>query len=78
MYYALFFLGTSKYEFKLGPVDSPFCSYCNKGDDDNDLQEDFLNLLTQCEALLKQSVKSLEQLRLVPLIMITSRKHQVQ
>ena len=58
MYYALFFLVTSKYEFKLGLVDSPFCSYCNKGDDDNDLQEDFLNLLTQCEALLKQSVKS--------------------
>ena len=49
----------AKYRFKLGQAESPQCTFCN-GEEDEDVKEDFMHLLTECPALLKQAAATIK------------------
>ena len=48
----------AKYQFKLGQSESPQCTFCNA--EDEDAKEDFMHLLTECPALLKQAAATIK------------------
>ena len=49
----------AKYQFKIGQSESPQCTFCN-GEEDEDVKEDFMHLLTECPALLKQAAATIK------------------
>ena len=50
----------AKYQFKLGQSDTPHCTFCNAEDEGTDFKEDFMHLLTECPALLKQAAATIK------------------